>query len=34
MLLTLASTHNPATDLGYLLHTHPAKVQEFELSSK
>jgi 3' terminal RNA ribose 2'-O-methyltransferase Hen1 len=32
MLLTIATTHNPATDLGYLLHKNPAKLQEFELS--
>ena len=33
MLLTLTTTHEPATDLGYLLHKNPAKVQEFELPS-
>ena len=32
MLLTLTTTHTPATDLGYLLHKNPAKVQTFELS--
>lgn len=32
MLLTLTTTHVPATDLGYLLHKNPAKVQTFELS--
>ncbi|MGB2682412.1 MAG: 3' terminal RNA ribose 2'-O-methyltransferase Hen1 [Candidatus Competibacter sp.] len=32
MLLTLTTTHRPATDLGYLLHKHPAKVQTFALS--
>jgi 3' terminal RNA ribose 2'-O-methyltransferase Hen1 len=32
MLLTLTTTHVPATDLGYLLHKHPGKVQTFELS--
>jgi 3' terminal RNA ribose 2'-O-methyltransferase Hen1 len=32
MLLTITMTHRPATDLGYLLHKHPAKLQEFELS--
>ena len=32
MLLTLTSTHSPAPDLGYLLHKHPARCQEFELS--
>jgi hypothetical protein len=32
MLLTLTTTHRPATDLGYLLHKNPAKLQTFELS--
>jgi 3' terminal RNA ribose 2'-O-methyltransferase Hen1 len=32
MLLTLTTTHQPATDLGYLLHKNPAKLQTFELS--
>ncbi len=32
MLLTLSTTHQPATDLGYLLHKHPGKVQPFDLS--
>ncbi len=32
MLLTIATTHNPATDLGYLLHKHPDKLQSFGLS--
>jgi len=32
MLLTLTTTHNPATDLGYLLHENPAKLHSFELS--
>ncbi len=32
MLLTLTMTRAPATDLGFLLHKHPAKVQEFELA--
>ena len=32
MLLTISTTHDPATDLGYLLHKHPAKVQSFPLS--
>lgn len=31
MLLTLTTTHQPATDLGYILHKHPARVQTFEL---
>lgn len=32
MLLTLTTTHTPATDLGYLLHKNPAKAQSFPLS--
>jgi hypothetical protein len=32
MLLTLTTTHQPATDLGYLLHKNPAKCQSFPLS--
>jgi hypothetical protein len=32
MLLTLSTTHPPATDLGYLLHKHPARFQTFDLS--
>jgi 3' terminal RNA ribose 2'-O-methyltransferase Hen1 len=32
MLLTLSTTHAPATDLGYLLHKRPDKAQRFELS--
>jgi len=32
MLLTITTTHVPATELGYLLHKHPARVQTFELS--
>jgi 3' terminal RNA ribose 2'-O-methyltransferase Hen1 len=32
MLLTLRTTHTPATDLGYLLHKHPDKIQTFELA--
>jgi len=31
MLLTITSTHQPATDLGYLLHKSPARSQSFEL---
>jgi len=31
MLLTLTLTRPPATDLGYLLHKHPERVQEFPL---
>ncbi|MCB9453334.1 MAG: 3' terminal RNA ribose 2'-O-methyltransferase Hen1 [Anaerolineaceae bacterium] len=32
MLLTISTTHQPATDLGYLLYKHPAKVQRFNLA--
>src|SRR6202789_4436553 len=32
MLLTLTTTHRPATDLGFLLHKNPARVQTEELS--
>jgi len=32
MLLTLTTTHAPATDLGFLLHKHPDRFQSFELS--
>jgi 3' terminal RNA ribose 2'-O-methyltransferase Hen1 len=32
MLLTITSTAPPATDLGFLLHKHPERVQEVELS--
>ena len=32
MLLRITSTHTPATELGYLLHKHPDKVQSFELT--
>lgn len=31
MLLEISTAHRPATDLGYLLHKHPAKAQAFEL---
>jgi 3' terminal RNA ribose 2'-O-methyltransferase Hen1 len=31
MLLTLRTTHVPATDLGFLLHKHPDRLQTFEL---
>ncbi|AWN21992.1 3' terminal RNA ribose 2'-O-methyltransferase Hen1 [Deinococcus irradiatisoli] len=31
MLLTLTTTHRPATDLGYLLHKHPERVFSFTL---
>src|SRR5688572_32491236 len=32
MLLTVSTTHTPATDLGYLLYKNPARVQTFELT--
>ena len=32
MLLTITTTHQPATDLGFLLHKHPDKCQTFPLS--
>src|SRR6478752_8544728 len=32
MLLTVTTTHHPATDLGYLLHKNPARPQAFALS--
>ena len=32
MLLTISTTHVPATDLGYLLHKHPAKCQTFSVA--
>lgn len=32
MLLTITTTHRPATDLGYLLHKNPVRVQTEELS--
>jgi 3' terminal RNA ribose 2'-O-methyltransferase Hen1 len=32
VLLTISTTHTPATDLGYLLHKHPGKVQTFEIT--
>lgn len=32
MLLTITTTHSPATDLGYLLHKNPARIQTEELS--
>jgi 3' terminal RNA ribose 2'-O-methyltransferase Hen1 len=33
MLLTLTTTHKPATDLGYLLHKQPGRVQEIDISA-
>ena len=32
MLLRITTTHRPATDLGYLVHKHPAKCQSFSLA--
>jgi 3' terminal RNA ribose 2'-O-methyltransferase Hen1 len=32
MLLTLSTTHRPATDLGFLLHKHPDRAQQENLS--
>ena len=32
MLLTITTTHRPATDLGYLLHKNPARRRRFDLS--
>lgn len=32
MLLTITTTHQAASDLGYLLHKHPARFQSYDLS--
>jgi len=32
VILTVSTTHSPATDLGYLLHKHPERVQAFQQS--
>ncbi|HEX8235953.1 MAG TPA: 3' terminal RNA ribose 2'-O-methyltransferase Hen1 [Abditibacteriaceae bacterium] len=32
MLLTITTTHTPATDLGYLLHKNPARLQTFDMA--
>src|SRR5262245_16808082 len=32
MILEISTTHRPATDLGYLLHKNPARVQTFDFS--
>jgi 3' terminal RNA ribose 2'-O-methyltransferase Hen1 len=32
VLLTITTTHAPATDLGFLLHKHPGRCQSFDLS--
>jgi len=33
VLVTISTTHRPATDLGYLLHKHPDRVQPFPVST-
>jgi 3' terminal RNA ribose 2'-O-methyltransferase Hen1 len=33
VLLTVTTTHSPATDLGFLLHKHPGRAQAFEVAS-
>ena len=33
MLLTITLTEPPATDLGYLLHKHPDRMQSFDVSA-
>lgn len=33
MLLTITTTHRPATDLGYLLHKHPERAQQVPVST-
>ena len=32
MIITVATTHQPATDLGFLLHKHPDRLQSFSVS--
>ena len=32
MFLSVATTHRPATDLGFLLHKHPERLHETDLS--
>src|SRR5918992_1861568 len=32
MILTITTTYPPATDLGFLLHKHPDRVQTFDLA--
>jgi 3' terminal RNA ribose 2'-O-methyltransferase Hen1 len=32
MLLTITTTHAPATELGYLLHKNPSRIQSFDLA--
>ena len=31
--MTLSTTYEPATDLGYLLHKHPDRAQRFDLAT-
>jgi 3' terminal RNA ribose 2'-O-methyltransferase Hen1 len=33
VLLTISTTHAPATDLGFLLHKHPDRLQSFDVSA-
>ena len=33
MLLTITTTHQPATDLGYLLHKNPARLQSIDIAA-
>ena len=33
MLITVSTTHSPATDLGFLLHKHPGRAQAFGVAS-
>ena len=33
MLLTISTTHQPATDLGYLLHKNPARLQSIDIAA-
>ncbi|MPZ81749.1 MAG: 3' terminal RNA ribose 2'-O-methyltransferase Hen1 [Actinophytocola sp.] len=33
MLLTVSTTHRPASDLGFLLHKHPDRVQRFDVAA-
>ncbi len=32
MFLSIATTHQPASDLGFLLHKHPERMHEVELT--
>jgi hypothetical protein len=32
MLLTISTTHRPATDLSFLLHKHPGRLQSFPMT--